>query len=484
MEPEHPGGEGWSFGEFPRQGSNRSSNWGRPGDPLPEPERPMGSFYTPGNPEQQEAVKEEFRGLDSDQAPPGDGAYTDSKGAAEEPSRRGIITAGALKLTLIGLGVLALMILAVAALLAAINTRGDREVTTAVSEEEPRVQPAVVEPVDSVETVDRPVVTTAPTAPAPSEGAPTADAQAQPPLSTDSGSLEEATMRVLEASVMIETDTGQGSGFFYSPEGHIYTAAHVVEGDTSVLVRLNSGYRIEGEVLGANAEYDVAVVKISTDEVSAGEDFEVAALAEPGTVQVPEDVLAVGSPFGQDNSVTKGVVSKVGRVPDETGVSNVPVVGMIQIDASINFGNSGGALADAQGKVIGMNVAIISAGGGGNNGVGFATPIEVVQQIGDLILSGEELNPGYLGITGTNPELGDPGAEITTVIEGAPADLAGMRVGDLIVEVDGQAVKSIQDLVAILRLKKVGTGVDVDVIRDGRRLGFILSLSSRDLFDE
>lgn len=392
------------------------------------------------------------------------------------PRRRESFGSGLFKQVLIGLGVLSLMLMAVAAFLSVIN---DRSNSTAqpVAETTPEslTQPAIV---DSNQAT---AVTVAPLDVPTEQGDDgAAGKQIAPTALSNPDPLVAVAERVLPAVVTIETDTGQGSGIIYKSDGHIYTAAHVLDDADSVVVRLHSGFKVEGEVLGANADYDVGVVKIQTDQP-----FAVAEFADLSTVKVGQVAVAAGSPYGLENGVTSGIVSAVGRVPDLTsGPSRViPTVGMIQTSSEINFGDSGGALADSQGRVIGMNVAIVSASGG-NDGLGFAIPIEVVAKIGDLIIDGEDLQSGFIGITGGTPNLGHPGAEVVTVVEGAPADLAGLRVGDLIVAVDGLPVKSIEDLVSILRLEKVGTEVDLEVERDGDRRNFEVTLSSRDLFDE
>ena len=398
---------------------------------------------------------------------------------------------------------MSLMLMAVAAFLSVINDRSDDSPSSPSDEvAEPLAQPAVVNPSQGT------AVTTAPVA-----------AQQEPPVQGDGSSQVVPTVlpgpdpddplvavaeRLLPAVVTIETPNGQGSGIIYDPEGYIYTAAHVLDEADSVVVRLHSGFKVEGEIIGANTEYDVAVVKIDTDQT-----FGVAEFAGLSTVKVGQVAVAAGSPYGFENGVSSGIISAVGRVPSlpSDSLRDIPSVGMIQTSSAINFGDSGGALADSLGRVIGMNVAIVSAGGG-NDGLGFAIPIEVVKKIGDLIIAGDDLQPGFLGITGMTPELGHPGAEIVTVVEGAPADLAGLRAGDLIVavnglpvksiedlahvgchisggvSVEGLPVKSIEDLVAILRLLQVGTEVELEIERDGDRKNFDVTLSSRDIFDE
>ena len=401
-----------------------------------------------------------------------------SPGKPRRPRRQVGFGGSLLKQVLIGLGVLSLMLMAVAAFLSVINDRSSDPPPPAPNAvAEPIAQPAVVNPSQVTEVTTAPVVATQEQG----DGGDGESVPAAPPVTAPPDPLVAVAERVLPAVVTIETPTGQGSGIIYDPEGYIYTAAHVLDEADSVVVRLHSGFKVEGEIIGANAEYDVAVVKIDTDQP-----FGVAEVAGLSTVKVGQVAVAAGSPYGFENGVSSGIVSAVGRVPSlpsDSSLRDIPSVGMIQTSSAINFGDSGGALADSQGRVIGMNVAIVSAGGG-NDGLGFAIPIEVVKKIGDLIIAGDDLQPGFVGITGMTPQLGHPGAEIVTVVEGAPADLAGLRAGDLIVAVDGLPVKSIEDLVAILRLLQVGTEVDLEIERDGDRMNFEVTLSSRDLFDE
>ena len=285
--------------------------------------------------------------------------------------------------------------------------------------------------------------TPAPATPEPTE-APEIDAprlEVPPPVVPDDA--EEPVAAVAEAVapavVLIQTDGGQGSGIIYDESGLILTNAHVVGQFSEVSVQLASGIRVPGAVLGADANTDVAVVRISTDE-----QFGVAPLAPESTVEVGQLAVAIGSPFGLEQTVTSGIVSATGRV--------VGTVAMIQTDAPINPGNSGGALADRQGRVIGMNTAIRTDGSGGNIGVGFAIPADTAKLIADRIIAGDSLEQGYLGIEGATPQLGEPGVIVTRVIPDTGAAVAGVQVDDLIVGFNGADIRSMQDLAAAVRL--------------------------------
>lgn len=338
--------------------------------------------------------------------------------------------------------------------------------------------------------------------------------QAAPAPAPPAGPAQEpvvyAASRVEPAVVLIQASQGQGSGIIYDDAGLILTAAHVVENaeplvdlfaeegsggpgrpegldiDPSdeldvpdalggevpdVIVHLPSGLRTGGKVVGANRELDVAVVQIDP-----ALDLNVADIGPLSTVQVGQTAVAVGSPFGRENVVTVGVVSALNQV---LGGQDMPPLGMIQTDAPINPGNSGGALADLEGRVIGMNVAIQSNFGGGNIGVGFATPIEVAIWIAEELRAGREVRFGFLGITGYTPPLGEPGAIVASVTPGGPAEAAGMLVNDRIVAFDGQPVGSMNELTVAVRLRAPGTEVTVEVVRDGQLIRLFVPLGDR-----
>ncbi|MDE0652893.1 MAG: trypsin-like peptidase domain-containing protein [bacterium] len=319
-----------------------------------------------------------------------------------------------------------------------------------------------------------------------------------------------AAGRVEPSVVLLQTSQGQGSGIIYDDAGLILTAAHVVEDaepladlfaeegsggpgrpegleiDPSreldlpealggevpdVIVHLPSGLRTGGKVVGANRELDVAVIQIDP-----ALDVNVADIGSLSTVQVGQTAVAVGSPFGRENVVTVGVVSALNQV---LGGQDMPPLGMIQTDAPINPGNSGGALADLEGRVIGMNVAIQSNFGGGNIGVGFATPIEVAIWIAEELRAGREVRFGFLGITGYTPPLGEPGAIVASVTPDGPAEAAGMQVNDRIVSFDGQPVGSMDELTVAVRLRAPGTEVRVEVVRGDQLIRLFIPLGDR-----
>ena len=345
-------------------------------------------------------------------------------------------------------------------------------------------------------------------APAPQETAPAP----APPAGPAQEPVIHAAGRVKPSVVLLQTSRGQGSGIIYDDAGLILTAAHVVEdavpladlfagegaggpgrpegleidpGDgfdipdvlggevPDVIVHLPSGLRTGGKVVGANRELDVAVVQIDP-----ALDLDAADIGPLSTVQVGQTAVAVGSPFGRENVVTVGVVSALNQV---LAGQDMPPLGMIQTDAPINRGNSGGALADLEGRVIGMNVAIQSNFGGGNIGVGFATPIEVAIWIAGELRAGREVRFGFLGISGYTPQLGEPGAIVASVTPGGPAEAAGMQVNDRVVSFDGQPVGSMNELTVAVRLRAPGTEVPVEVVRGDQLIRLFIPLGDRGL---
>ena len=267
-----------------------------------------------------------------------------------------------------------------------------------------------------------------------------------------------AVARALAPSVVqLETQAGLGSGIVYSADGYILTAAHVVTGFQTVTVRLADGTTLTGRVVGIDTNSDVGVVKVDRTGLTP------ASLATGVPLEVGQMAIAIGSPFGLDQTVTAGVVSAVARaVPLDNTVRT-----MIQTDAPINPGNSGGALADRSGQVIGINDAIYSTTGG-NNGVGFAIPIDTAVSVGNLLISGQPIKTAYLGINGTDPSTGQGGALVTGVVPGSPAAAAGLQTGDLIISLNGEPVESMVDLAGLIRSFQPGLQVSLQLVRSGQ----------------
>ena len=272
---------------------------------------------------------------------------------------------------------------------------------------------------------------------------------------------------LLPSMVQIENGFGLGSGFVYE-DGHVLTAAHVVQGSDNVMVRFADGTQAEGVVLGTDTTHDVAVIEVETD------DTPLAPLALDDVPVVGQLAVALGSPWGLEQTVTSGVVSAVDRPVANADTAQV----LIQTDASINPGNSGGALADRQGRVIGVNIEIFTQTGS-NSGVGFAVPIGVAHSIAEQIVAGTPIETAYLGVTGEDATGDQAGALINETVAGGPAAEAGLQVGDLVTGVDAQGVRSMGDLAARIRSYSPGDDVVLDVLRNGQPINVTVTLGVR-----
>ena len=273
-----------------------------------------------------------------------------------------------------------------------------------------------------------------------------------------------AAAAIAPAVVQIETRTGVGSGVVYDESGLVLTVAHVVGNNGTVDVRLADGSTVAGEVLGTHTETDVAVVRISSDDVPA-----VAELATGTEPVVGQLAVAVGSPFGFDQTVTSGIVSAVDRIVND--------VAMVQTDAAINPGNSGGPLVDASGRVIGLSDVIFTESGG-NEGVGFAITIDVAALIADQIVAGETPQLALLGVSTTASADGSRGAQVAEVVPGSAAADAGIAEGDLVVSVDGSPVADSSQLRAQITKRSPGTDVTIGLERDGGTRDVVVTLGS------
>jgi S1-C subfamily serine protease len=277
-----------------------------------------------------------------------------------------------------------------------------------------------------------------------------------------------AAAALLPTVVQIRSSAGLGSGVIYDSDGLILTAAHVVGADQQVMIRLADGDQLNGEVVGTDANSDIAVISIDRTGLSS------APLALATQLEVGQTAVALGSPYGLEQTVTAGVVSATGRaVVGSDGLVRTA----IQTDAPINPGNSGGPLADLQGQVIGINDAIFSQSGG-NEGVGFAVPITTAKHVADLLVAGEPIETAFLGISGTEPTQGEAGVLVTGVSAGSPADAAGILEGDLITDVDGNRVETMVDLAAEVRTHQPGDQVTVHVSRGDQELDLEVTLGT------
>ena len=255
-----------------------------------------------------------------------------------------------------------------------------------------------------------------------------------------------------------------GTGFIISPDGYILTNNHVVSGADEVMVKLSDGREIRGEIKGADEKLDLALIKVGDKET-----FHAADLGDSDALDVGEWVMAIGNPFGLSQTVTAGIVRAKRRV-----IGNGPYDDFIQTDASINPGNSGGPLFNAEGKVIGINTAIIAAG----QGIGFAIPINLAKGIIAQLRDSGKVTRGYLGVR-FQPLTADlaksfgmeyeKGALIANVDKDTPAEKAGLKAGDVILEYDGKPINEGNELPRYVAATPIGKKVPVVVFRDGRK---------------
>jgi putative serine protease PepD len=266
-----------------------------------------------------------------------------------------------------------------------------------------------------------------------------------------------------------QTQQAQGSGFVYDSNGRIITNQHVVEGATSISVRFWNGKTYKAELVGSDPSTDLAVIKVD----APASVLTPLTLADSNTVAVGDNVVAIGSPFGLENTVTSGIVSALHR--QMTSPNNFSIADSIQTDAAINHGNSGGPLLNAEGQVIGVN-AQIESDSGGNDGVGFAIPSNTVKSIVSELISTGKAEHAYLGVS---VETVNGSVRITEVRTGTPAADAGLQSGDTIVSVDGKRIVSGDGLTSAISTKKPGDTVSITYSRGGQSHTVKIELASR-----
>ena len=262
------------------------------------------------------------------------------------------------------------------------------------------------------------------------------------------------------------TERGQGSGVIFQAEGLILTNAHVVEKSDRVTVGLRDGRRVEGKVVGLDPVTDLAVVRLS-----AGGPWPVASLGNSDLLQVGDWAIAVGNPFGLDNTVTLGIVSSLNRNASKLGITDKRL-DLIQTDAAINPGNSGGPLLNADGEVIGINTLVRSGPGAG---LGFAIPINRARSVAQQLLATGRVSHAMIGLALGAASGGEngrplPGALVMAVTPGGPAQLAGIRPGDRIVAAAGSPVQLPADLIEQVELRGVGRPLALQLVRSGATL--------------
>ncbi len=258
-----------------------------------------------------------------------------------------------------------------------------------------------------------------------------------------------------------------GSGVIVDAKaGYVLTNAHVVENANEITVTLQDGRDLKAEVVGSDADSDVAVLKVKPEGLSQ------VALGDSAKSEVGDFVVAIGNPFGLQHTVTSGIISGLSR----SGINPNGFEDFIQTDASINPGNSGGALVNLRGELIGINTAILSRTGG-NIGIGFAIPVNMARSVMEQLIKFGSVKRGQLGVSiySVTPDIAHSlglssamGALVSQVVDGSPADKAGIRVGDVITTINGQNVKSNSELRNTIGLLRVGDKVDIGLVRDGK----------------
>jgi serine protease Do len=268
------------------------------------------------------------------------------------------------------------------------------------------------------------------------------------------------------------TQRSQGSGFIIGSDGTILTNAHVVEGAKKITVRLYDKREFEARVVGRDLRTDVAVIRIGVTEK-----LPTIKLGDSDNLEVGEWVMAVGNPFGLDNSVSSGIVSAKGRHIGEAYDR------LIQTDAPLNPGSSGGPLVNLDGRVVGINKAIVSQMGGGSIGISFATPINLIKEILPQLQANGKVTRGWAGVAiqEITPVLADTlglgkttGALVAAIAKGGPADRSGIKVGDVITEYDGKKVTDALDLPLLIARTPIAKQVPVTIHREKQELRLAL----------
>jgi serine protease DegQ len=274
-----------------------------------------------------------------------------------------------------------------------------------------------------------------------------------------------------------EPQGGLGSGVIVSPSGYILTNNHVIEGADEIEVTLSDARKTKAKVIGTDPDTDLALLKIELDRLP------VISLGNSDVLQVGDQVLAIGNPFGVGQTVTGGIVSALGR--NQLGINTFE--NFIQTDAAINPGNSGGALVDVQGNLLGINTAIYSRSGG-SMGIGFAIPVSTARQVMDGLVKDGQVTRGWIGVEpqDLNPELAETfglklveGVVITGVLQNGPASKAGIQPGDVVLSVAGKSVANVAEMLSQVAALKPGESTKFEVQRRDEKNEVMVTPGSR-----
>jgi serine protease Do len=275
---------------------------------------------------------------------------------------------------------------------------------------------------------------------------------------------------------------GLGSGVIVTKDGYILSNNHVVDGADDIKITLSDDREFKAKVVGRDPKTDIAVLKVDAKDLPAID------IANSDNIEVGDVVLAVGNPFGIGQTVTMGIVSATGR----SGLGIEDLEDFIQTDAAINPGNSGGALVDVQGRLIGINAAILSRTGG-NQGIGFAVPINLARTVSDSLITNGKVVRGFLGVRPQNLTSAlarqfevkqNSGVLLAEITPDSPAEKAGLKNGDVVTEIDGKPVRDANQFFVVIAQKPPGSKVNLTVYRDGSKRTVEASLREREASDD
>jgi putative serine protease PepD len=275
--------------------------------------------------------------------------------------------------------------------------------------------------------------------------------------------------RASSAVVEIQAGNATGTGFVIDAEGHVITNEHVVGGEQTVEIRFADESEEQGRVVGTDPSTDIALIEVDL----TGHNVKPVQLGSSAGAEVGDPVYAIGNPFGLERTLTAGIVSAVNR--DITAPNNFTINDVIQTDAPVNPGNSGGPLLDAAGNVIGV-VSQIQSENGGNIGIGYAVPSDTVRKVVDTLKTGGEIEHAYLGVRLSET---DDGVRLSGVLDGDPGQKAGLQAGDLVLEADGKTVQSAADIQRAVDAHKPGEKLVLKVNRGGDERTVTVTLGTR-----